>query len=221
MAAGCEQCPMRGKSSFKNLPKEACLKVDKTRASQLFKEGQELPFGTGKENGFYCIQEGHIKIESAVKAGVIRICGPGDIVGYENTGHVAHAMEVSKVCFINRAEFLVAQNTVPEIADGIIQALIKILSIEEERIIGLENHSIRNRTAAALLSLARKFGTATKDGVLLDVKMDRKTLAKLAGTVVESIARVLTEFGNEKIVKRSGRKIHIVDEKKLARVSCE
>jgi len=186
---------------------------------KVYSAGEKLSFQENKEDGFYCVQQGHGQVGYAddYKSGVVRICGPGDLIGYEtSSGKIqALALDQMKVCFFPRNSFLNLQKNNSDIANGVIQSLVRIIGVKNERIIGLENHSIKNRIAATLVSLMKKFGTPSEYGTLIDLKIDRKTLAKLAGTVVESLARILTEFENEKIIVREGRKIHVADKEKL------
>ena len=105
------------------------------------------------------------------------------------------------------------------ISQQLIKFLCQMISMRDERIAYLECFSVRTRIAATLLSLHKKFGRASDLGSKIDVKIDRKTLAQLAGTVVESLSRNLTELEQKKIIARKGRSIHVLDLEKLARIS--
>lgn len=215
----CSKCPQRHLSAFKTLPETTCESIDNIRETQTVKANQILFFTNNDLRGFYCIQNGHLKLgrKDVQKSGVVRICGPGDLVGYETSTQIqsAQMIEDGNICFIKMEEFLKIQNAEPEVAESIVQALVKIIQIKDERIIGLENHSVKNRVASTLFSLVKKFGLQTKNGLLIDAKIDRKTLAQLSGTVTESLARALTELEDDKIISRQGRSIFILCKERL------
>lgn len=218
----CSKCPQRHLSAFKSLQESICDSIDTIRELQAVAADQMISFNHNDLRGFYCIQSGHLKLgrENVQKSGVVRICGPGDLVGYETSTSLpsAQMIEDGKICFIKMEEFLKIQNAEPEVAASIVQALVKIIKIKDERIVGLENHSVKNRVASTLLSLVKKFGLQTKNGLLIDAKIDRKTLAQLAGTVTESLARALTELEDDKIISRQGRSIFVLCKEKLQAV---
>ncbi len=182
------------------------------------KEGSSVNFEYEGKEGFYCIQSGHFQINLGVTGsdGILRISGPGDLIGFETKNVVfATALVNAKVCLIEREGFQKLQSEVPEISNGIIQALIRIILAKNQRIVGLENHSVKSRVAATLLQLARQFGHSSDLGILIDVKFDRTALAKLSGTVVESLARTLTDLEEEKVIQRDGRRLRVLNLKKL------
>lgn len=219
----CKDCPVRQKTAFKDLNAGDRDRVSALREVKNIEAGKPVSFKEKNESGFFCVCSGHIQLGfvDKHKSGILRICGPGDLVGFEMTeaNLVAQALEDTQLCFIKRKPFAEIQRNSSDISNGIIQALVRVIAIKNDRIIGLENHSVKNRIATTLISLMKKFGIRSEWGTLIDVKIDRKALAKLAGTVVESLARVLTELENENIIRRDGRKIHVVNKEKLVQFS--
>lgn len=211
----CEKCPVRHRSAFKDLKFSDCELIDSVRTVKTFSANESISITAEDSQYFYCVQQGHLKLgtEGTLDKGIIRICGPGDLVGYDTSTFHRNIqfLEKGKICFIQRSEFIKLQNSAPEVSEAIIHALIKIIKIKDERIIGLENHSVKNRVASALFSVAKKFGIQTQNGLQIEAKIDRKALANLAGTVVESLARVLTDLESEKIILRRGRTIFILN----------
>lgn len=216
----CSQCPIYSRSMLSNVKQEDIEQIDPQLREVL--RGQSLDFVEDQKEGFYCLKQGHFKIEYGTKSksGTVDICGPTELIGFEQSSTIkATAIENSKVCFIEMKNFYKLTKTSPEIAKYFIQILLNRIAERNETIIGLENHSIRNRVAATLLSLSKKFGKPSQYGCHINVNIDRKTLAKLSGTVVESLARVLTEFEDDKVIYRDKRTIHICDQSRLKNYS--
>ncbi|MDZ4084941.1 MAG: Crp/Fnr family transcriptional regulator [Bdellovibrionales bacterium] len=78
---------------------------------------------------------------------------------------------------------------------------------------------VKARVAATLWQLMEAHGVRVADVVLLDLDLTREEIAHLAGTVYESVIRMLTKFKNDGLIKLEGRKILIKDETLLARTA--
>lgn len=169
--------------------------------------------------GFYCLQEGHVKI-SHVEDGrskTVRIGGPGDILGFglkhafQAGKRVVHSIGKCRACFIPLAKFETLYGKIPTLNSEMIKMLVRMIEASEKKIVGLATHNVKRRVASILLLLNERFGVESEHGSRLDVKIDRKTISELAGTVIESTARVLTELENEGMILRRGRTIYILD----------
>jgi CRP/FNR family transcriptional regulator len=229
----CAACPARERSCFVGLHESITSAIDQIRVEKSFKAGEEIFFKVHRnadQFGFYCIQSGHIKLNSIDKnksQRTIRICGPGDLIGYGETeskagiSYLGQALEAGTACYFDENSFVVLRNQFPEVSNGLVKMLCRIIRIKDERIIGLENHSVKNRVASLLLSLNRKFGVPSVMGSRIDLKIDRKTLAVLAGTVPQTFGRVLTLLEEEKIIHRKGRAIYIISLDQLRRVATD
>ncbi|WP_413287494.1 Crp/Fnr family transcriptional regulator [Bdellovibrio sp. HCB337] len=186
-----------------------------------FSYAEELPFrDTDGIFSFYVLMSGHAKlIYQKHDFFPVRICGPGDILGYgewnSKYSHRAESLDDVRAWCIPRIPFQKLLHTSPNLQECIIKVLCDVISIKDERISALENHSVSNRVASVLLSFSQKFGKETEEGLYIDLKIDRETMAKLAGTVTESLSRQLSELEEEKIILRKGRSILIKNRHKL------
>lgn len=223
----CYDCPIRAKSIFAQVDASTCEAIDQVRQTHVFESEQDLPLKSGAKSGFYCLQAGHARLffKSEKKTNTVRICGPGDFLGYGDwytaDTHGAVALSSGVACYFDRLGFEKEMRHNHELSEGVIKGLCKIINLKDERISGLENHSVRNRISVLLYNLMKKFGVHTADGVLIDVSVDRRTLSELSGTVIESFARIITQMETEKIIKRAGRKIIVADKEKLLRSTYE
>lgn len=189
-------------------------------------EGEVFYFRRAGRVGFYSVAKGHHAVElvNGIRNSVIRICGQGDIVGFGNwfthqygERTQIRSLEEGKLHFISKSSYDELAFELPELSHLIVESLCKIVSLKDERIAALENHTVKARVSALLLSLSKKFGVETPQGRLIDLKIDRQTLASLAATSVETFARSLTELEAENCVERRRRKILIKSEMRLAK----
>lgn len=192
-----------------------------------FEAGDFLEFRRSRTYGFYVVYSGHVALErhKEAKTSVIRICGPGDMVGFGSwaqhpvsSNYHLRALEAGGCNFMPYPRYLEARARIPEFNDLITSALIGIIIVKDERIAALESLSVRSRVAQLLLSLADKFGKASEGGYLIDLKVDRLTLAALAGTSPESLARVLTDLEEEKLIARRRRQLVLLQPKQLEKM---
>lgn len=224
---GCEDCPAAHQSIFVNVPSRASDGVDALRIEDAFALGETIPFRKGTLDGFWCVRSGYVKLRYAY-AGMsrpVRICGPGDLVGYGHWHDDCHldaeALEPVSGCFFDKDRFLALQREVPDINDGLVKLTCRVVVQEAQRIAFLQSRSVRSRVAGLLTSLERKFGERTERGSRIPVRVDRKTLAALSGTVVETLARTLSKFEDEGWILRDGRAIHVHDSDALNAVAHE
>lgn len=211
--------------AFRDFSEKELLDLATLAHPMTFDASTELPFKLDNNHlVFYIITQGHSKL-SYHKHDLrpVRICGPGDFIGYGEWNfkhsHLATTIDsLSCLCF-HREPFQNYLHTSARLQETMIKVLCDILSIKNERISALENHSIGNRIASVLLSFSEKFGKRTADGIRINAKVDRETIAKLAGTVPESLSRQLSDLEKDKIIRREGRTIFILQWEKLEQKS--
>lgn len=100
--------------------------------------------------------------------------------------------------------------------------IIKQLSIElgksDCRTINLTQKHIRGRLAESLLTLKDRYGIE-EDGYTLSIYLSREELANMSNMITSNAIRTLSAFASEKLIAIDGRKIKIIDEDGLKKVS--
>jgi CRP-like cAMP-binding protein len=74
--------------------------------------------------------------------------------------------------------------------------------------------SLRMRVAAALVELAKTYGTNMESSITM--KLSREDLASRVGTATESVIRTLSEFKKEGLVEIKGSEMKILKPLALA-----
>lgn len=228
MEKKCRDCAVRNHSSFCRISDDQIHLIDEVKHEIEFKYGETIPSQLDGELGFYCIQEGYVKVNylNVDKQKAVRICGPGELVGFDKSEAIVHgkirvtALSKScKLCFLSSRLFYRAGAQEPQILIGVLKMMAKIVGQTEMHVASLSSHYLRNRMASTLLLLDKKFGRQSEFGSKISIDIDRKTLSEMVGTVVESTARILTELEAEKIIVRKGRSIHILDKDQLHKLT--
>ena len=114
----------------------------------------------------------------------------------------AAAFEPSVVCLIPMTAIttLVAQNN--DLAMFFIRQLSIDLGISDERTVSLTQKHIRGRLAESL-----------------SIYLSREDLANLANMTTSNAIRTLSQFATERLITIDGRKIKIIEEEKLKKIS--
>ncbi|MCD8165982.1 MAG: Crp/Fnr family transcriptional regulator, partial [Bacteroides sp.] len=174
-----------------------------------------------------CLLSGKVKIFKDGVGGrsqIIRMIKPAEYFGYRayfaNEGYVtaAAAFEPSVICMIPMevVTTLISQNN----ALGLffIKQLSVDLGIADERTVNLTQKHIRGRLAESLLFLKDSYGLE-EDESTLSIYLSREDLANLSNMTTSNAIRTLSNFAAERIISIDGRKIKIIDEEKLRKIS--
>jgi CRP/FNR family transcriptional regulator len=189
------------------------------RGQSLFSEGDTL-------TGLYRIHSGKVKIYRIDLEGnsqILRLTGPGDIVGYRAILHgsvhtySAAAIENAEICFVPKEDFFDLLGDRSAFCVRIAQHLADELDATERMVVDMARKNVRERLAEALLLLRNTYGLRN-DGTL-DVELTREDLAGIVGAATESVIRALTTLKNEGHIDLIGRRIRIVDQDVLHRMA--
>lgn len=93
------------------------------------------------------------------------------------------------------------------------------LGNSDTKIVNLTQKHIRGRLAETLMVLLDTYGTEEDDHMTLKIYLGREDLANLSNMTTANAIRTLSNFGDEHLVVVDGRKIKILDEPELRRIS--
>lgn len=99
-----------------------------------------------------------------------------------------------------------------------IQELSKNLGGSDTRIVNLTQKHIRGRLAEALIVLLDNYGYE-EDGSTLKIYMAREDIANLSNMTTSNAIRTLSTFVSERLVVVDGRRIKIINEALLRKIS--
>ncbi|SRR6056297_1620344 len=211
---------------FKHLTEEEKQLLNDEKTCNTYKKGSEIYHEGSRTNGLYCINQGIVKIYKTGIDGreqIIYFAKRGDIIGYRSilSGDLAcssaKTIQESQLCFIpgDLLVSLIKQNG--DFAMGVLQQSCKELGEANSFITDIAQKTVRERLAEVLIKLKINFGLNEEDE--LQVSLTREELANIVGTATESVIRLLSEFKQDKLIDLKGRKIKLLDVKKLEKIS--
>jgi CRP-like cAMP-binding protein len=194
---------------------------------QHFKRNEKIYSEGDEPRDMMCLLKGKVKISKQGVGGrsqIIRMIKPIQYFAYrayfaeEKYLTDAYAFEMSTVCIIPMTvvDDLIRANL--KLAMFFIRQLSVDLGIADERTVNLTQKHIRGRLAESLLFLMDCYGLET-DGATISIYLSREDLANLSNMTTSNAIRTLSNFVSERIIALDGRKVKIIDEERLRRIS--
>ncbi|MBP3349442.1 MAG: Crp/Fnr family transcriptional regulator [Bacteroidaceae bacterium] len=155
---------------------------------------------------------------------IIRLMRPGQYFGYrayfanENYVTTGAAIENTQIGFLPMTlveEHIRCNN---DLAFFFIRTLANNLGQSDTRTVNLTQKHIRGRLAESLMVLHDNYGYEP-NSTTLNIYLSREDLASLSNMTTSNAIRTLTSFASEQLITVDGRKIKILKEDKLRRIS--
>lgn len=197
------------------------IQVRSYKKNEIIYSEEELP------ERLLCVVEGKVKIYREGIGGRSQIMRMLTSVGYfgyrayfAGARYVTNAMafEPTVICSfpMQVVEKVARENN--RLAFFFIHRLAYDLGEADERTVNLTQKHIRGRLAENLLFLKENYGLEA-DGATISVYLSREDLASLSNMTTSNAIRTLSSFASERIIAIDGRKIKIIDEEQLRRIS--
>ncbi len=207
-------------------PEEKRLITDNFRYEH-YKKNQIIYAEKETPEYLFCLLEGKVKMyKSGIgdKVQILRLYRPVQYFGYRayfaNEPYVssAAAFEASVIGILpmELVENLVKQNN--RLAMFFIHELSRNLGGSDTKIVSLTQKHIRGRLAESLLLLADSYGYEDDDSTL-KIYMSREDLANLSNMTTSNAIRTLMSFVTDKLIIVDGRRIKIINEPALRKIS--
>lgn len=208
------------------LSKKERATLRKHASIQHFRKNQIIYSEGDEPKDMMCLLKGKVKIFKDGIGGrsqIIRMIRPIQYFAYraffaqENYLTSASAFEASSVCFVPMKVVadLLKHNTT--LTMFFIKQLSIDLGIADERTVNLTQKHLRGRLAESLVFLIDSYGL--EDDNAINIYLAREDLASLSNMTTSNAIRTLGTFVNEKVITLDGRKIKVIDEEKLRKIS--
>jgi CRP/FNR family transcriptional regulator len=233
---------------FSDLSDSEIEKVRSFSAYKKVGKGEILFFDTEPFLGFYCVLGGSVKlykISSEGREHIVHIMGPyntfGEVPVFDNYEAVmndkaiypinAMALEDdTEVLLVSAKPFLSFFKENSNICLKFLSTLSKRLKLLNDHIEGITLHDIKRRLTKYILDEFEKAKKQkekiekTKNIILkeinsIELSISKNDLASHLGTILETLSRTLKKLQDEKIIEVKGKKITILNLKRLKNYS--
>lgn len=159
------------------------------------------------------------------RAQILRLVNPGQYFGYRaffaGEPYVSSAATIEPSTLgtlpMSLVEEMISKNN--RLAMFFIHELSRNLGNSDTKIVNLTQKHIRGRLAEALIVLLDTYGYEEDNNMTLKIYMAREDLANLSNMTTSNAIRTLSNFVTEKIIVVDGRKIKILNEPMLRKIS--
>lgn len=175
----------------------------------------------------FCLITGKVKISKdgvGGRAQIVRVADAVEYFGYraafsdENYVTAAAAFESSLIAAIpiGLIRQLIMRNS--QLAWFFVRRLAIALGKSDARTVNLTQKHIRGRLAESILFLKESYGVE-EDGKTLNISPSREDMANLSNMTTSNAIRTLSAFASEQLIDLDGRRIKILDEPSLQKIS--
>lgn len=188
-------------------------RLKKYRKNELLFSAQQ------KADGLYYVQSGEIRVfkmdEQGREVEVVRLA-PGDFLGEAILfvssvfPFFAQAVKDSQVLFFEKNKIFKKIDKEPSIAKFFLNLLARKCVILNKRIETLGLQTVRQRLIQYLL-----LNCSGEQQCKVELKIKKVELAKILGTISETLSRNLKQLQDEGLIEVEGNKIHVKDCSKL------
>ncbi|MCK9305761.1 MAG: Crp/Fnr family transcriptional regulator [Bacteroidales bacterium] len=218
----CLLCTLRSSAENKLNPEELeklslnCLTVSFKKGDSIIRQG------TYSTNVAY-LKEGLVKIhiEGPYFTQVVRIVKRGHYLGLPTTfgdkvnQYSVSAVEPSEVCFIDITAFRDMLSSNSEFSSQILTELCKSELESYQKCVNRTQRQLRGKIAGVILEFADDIYQS--DNFIISI--NQQEMGNLVDASRESVSRVLSEFGRDKILRMEGKEIEILNKKMLINIA--
>lgn len=194
---------------------------------ETFKKNEPIYSEGDVPSHLLCLISGKVKIYKdgvGGRAQIVRVLNAVEYFGFraafagEDYVTSAAAFEPSVIAYIpiTLIQDLIMRNA--RLGWFFIRRLATALGKSDARTVGLTQKHIRGRLAESILFLKDSYGTE-EDGETLSIKPSREDMANLSNMTTSNAIRTLSTFAQENLISLDGRKIKILDEAALQKIS--
>ncbi len=192
-----------------------------------FKKNQIVYAEQESPEFLWCLLKGKVKLYKDGIGGrqqILRLMRPVQYFGYRAS--FAEEPYVSTAAAFEPSTLgAIPMSLVKELIQGniklawfFIHELSRNLGGSDTKIVNLTQKHIRGRLAEALIALLESYGFE-EDGATLRIYMSREDLANLSNMTTSNAIRTLSGFVNEKLILVDGRRIQVINESALRKIS--
>jgi CRP-like cAMP-binding protein len=215
-------------SIFAGLPEPDLELLMAHRSEQVYKKGEIIFRERAYPSGIFYIMNGKVKkykVDAEGREQIIYVANTGELLGYhailsqDYYPDSAAVLEESTITFIPGQDFLNAISQSAELNRRLLKTLSHEFAVLANSLTMFAQKPVRERLAVQLIVLREKYKINFEEGMPVEINMGRDDLASLVGTAREHVVRILSEFKEEGIVKTRGRKIIVLDVKKMIQIA--
>lgn len=190
------------------------------RGESLFRAGAPM-------RSLYVAREGAFKTVALGQDGSAQVIGfhlPGELIGLDGLGDGQHrceaeALEPAQVCEVPFTELERIAAQIPSLQHQLLRIIGKSMGRDHDHLEMLGRRMADERVALFLHGLSERLRNLGRDPQTFSLPMSREEIASYLGLVIETVSRTFSRLQDEGLIAVRGRKLQILDDKRLNRLA--
>jgi len=174
-------------------------------------------------DNLYVVLSGRVKIftQSGIKKKTLAYLEKGEFFGemalldMQPRSASSVAAEACELFVIKKKDFQKLLASHPGISLQIMKTLCRRLRQADKEIEALTFGDVLGRIASTLLQFSARYGEITKDGCTIQMPLNHRDIAEIAGTGREMVSRTLNRFRRLKVISYNAKYLMVIDAQKL------
>lgn len=223
----CLKCLNDPESIFSALSEREKEFLVKAHSCTQYRKGSYIYKKGDKPSGLLYLTRGKVKIFKEGIGGrdqIVRLAKPLGFIGYralfaeENYSAYAVSLEDADICLLEKNALFSVLEKNSALSFKLMQSMAQELGLSNTRTVSLTQKHIRGRLAESLFFLIDTYGFGS-DGQTIKVFLSREDIANLSNMTTSNAIRTLSMFASEDVIELNGRKIKVLNQEKLKRIS--
>lgn len=210
---------------FEDFSEQELLTVARLLAERKYPKGSILFFEGDPGHDMFIIRDGLVKICKVANEReiILALFRGGDFFGEmalvqsgDTRSATAETLTPTTVFTLNGTLFRQFLEDNPKMCLKLLEITFERLRKANEQIEDLTFLDVRSRIAKTLRRLSEDYGKPIPGGLMIDLRLTHQQIANLAGTVRESVTKVMQELKDRSIITVDRKRIVIHDPDRLA-----
>lgn len=224
----CTECGPEARGVFCVLAGVHLQRLDREKAVHHYRRGETIFREGNPPLAVFCVYSGLVKLFKTSRRGeeqVIRLLGPGEIVGYralltnEPYAATAEALEPTTICMVSKPTLITLIRESPELALRLLARLGHELRHAEDQMVRRTEETVKERAAQLLLWLSMRDAKAGDAEDRIGGSLQRAEMAQMIGTTPETMSRTLKLFARRGLINLTRTSIKISDRAGLEKIA--
>jgi CRP/FNR family transcriptional regulator len=205
-AGACTECSVRSVSVCAALDPEELKTLNAIQEKVDFEAKETLFLQDEVATSVYNITCGMVRLYKLLPDGRRQIVGfmlPGDFIGLslsERNGYSADAIDLVHACRFERCDFVSFVDEKPHLLRKLHGAATHELTVAQDHMVLLGRRSAEEKVASFLLTLRDRLVRLGSSAVTIPLPMTRQDVADYLGLTLETVSRVISKFGRERVL---------------------
>ena len=194
-----------------------------------YNAGEIIYIPSESEGKIFFLREGEVDIYQKAASGkkfIISTMEPGDMFGditlvprsTEGGGNFAKAATKTKVCVVDKVEFMDYLQRKPQIAYRIIEELSTRLATTESKVRDLALNNVTIRLLNELTRLADQYGQTQDNETIIKKRFTHEELAERISATRETVTKVINDLEKKKFIRYDSERNIILNRDKTSTI---